>query len=158
MILRDRASIDRSPEEIWHFIEDPLLMKSWNLNITEIVPASLGQRAEGFKYRLRYALGGRPGNFEAEIMEYAKPHRFVFHIAGGSLRKGGYIQEIYELSESMGGTLLRQNIEVYASGMSIFPRLLVISRHRFARPAGQKSLLCLKKLVEAPSAPPPGTL
>jgi hypothetical protein len=156
MILRDRASIDCTTEEVWHFIENPLLMKSWNLNVTEIVPASLGERKEGFRYRTRYALGGRESNFEAELMEYLKPRRFVLHMAGGSLRKGGYIQEIYELSESRGGTLLRQNIEVYESGMSIFRRLLVIFLYRFARPAGKKSLLRLKKLAENSAASSPG--
>jgi hypothetical protein len=156
MILRDRASIGRTPEEVWHFIEDPLLMKSWNFRIAEIVPVTLGERKEGFRYRVRYALAGRESNFEAEIMEYQKPYRFVLHMAGGGLRKGGYIQEIYELSESNGGTLLRQKIEAYETGMNFLRRLMVIFLYHVARPAGKKQLLRLKKLAETPAAPSPG--
>jgi carbon monoxide dehydrogenase subunit G len=111
MILRDKTFIDRMPEEVWYFIEDPLRMRSWNLRIREIVPASIGERGEGFTYRARYEIGGKESNFEAEIMEYRRPFRFVLHLAGGSLRRGGYIQEIYELSESGGGTLLQHTVE-----------------------------------------------
>jgi carbon monoxide dehydrogenase subunit G len=160
MILRDKASIDRTPEEVWHFIEDPLLMRSWNVHIREIVPASRGERGEGFRYRVRYALGRRESNFEAMIMEYGKPFKFVLHMSGGNLQKRGYIQEIYELSESPEGTLLKQNIEVYGSGMNIFRRLLVIFSHRLARSAGKKCLFRLKKLAETGAYParPRGTL
>jgi carbon monoxide dehydrogenase subunit G len=155
MILRNRASIDRTPEEVWHFIEDPLLMRSWNLTIREIVPASLGERGEGFRYRVRYTLGRRKINFETKIMEHRKPFRFVLHLSGGDFGKRGYIQEIYELSENRGGTLLKRNIEVYESGLNIFRRLLVIFLHRFARPAGKKYLMHLKKLAETGTSPVP---
>jgi carbon monoxide dehydrogenase subunit G len=154
MILRDKTFIDRMPEEVWYFIEDPLRMRSWNLRIREIVPASIGERGEGFTYRARYEIGGKESNFEAEIMEYRRPFRFVLHLAGGSLRRGGYIQEIYELSESGGGTLLQHTVEAHGSGMGISPRLLVMSIHRLARPAGRKYLLSLKKLVETSPGDP----
>jgi carbon monoxide dehydrogenase subunit G len=154
MILRDRTYIDRMPEEVWRFIEDPLLIRSWNPGIREIIPASIGERGDGFRYRARYELGGRESNFEAEIVEYRRPDRFVLHLRGGSLRKGGYIQEIYELSESSGKTLLGQTIEAYGSGMHIFRRLWVTLLHRFARRAGRRGLTELKKLAEASPAGP----
>jgi hypothetical protein len=149
MILRDRSSIDLSPGEVWRFIEDPLLMKSWNLNIKEIVPASRGERGEGFRYRVRYKLGRGESSFDAVITEYREPVKFVLHITGGNFRKRGYIQEIYVLSENMGGTLLKQSIEIHESGMNIFRRLLVIFSHRFARSSEKRCLLRLKKLAES---------
>ncbi len=152
MILRDRIYIDRTPEAVWRFIEDPLQMRSWNLRIREIVPASIGKRGDGFRYRARYELFGKKRNLDAEIMDCRGPLRFVLLLRGGSLRKGGYIQEIYELSESNGGTLLMQTIEAYGAGMNIFRGLPAMLLLRFLRPGN--CLVSLKKIIEAAADSP----
>ncbi len=149
MTLLDKIQIGCAPGAVWQLIKDPLVMRSWNLRIREIVPTCLGEPRAGSRYRVRYELGGKVSNFEAEIMEFQEPLRLVLHLSGGGLPKGGYIQEVYELSVCDGGTFLKQNIEVYGSGMGIVRRLTILFIHRLARPAGRRYLLKLKDLVEA---------
>jgi len=149
MILRDKIQIDRSPEEVWRFLQNPALMKEWNRNMKAVVPVSWGEPAENYQYRVRYKLIGRESNFLAEFMEYQKPVRLLIHLTGGSLPVKGYIQEIYELSENTGGTLLRQRTEVHHSGMHIFSRFLAICIHSVGRLSRKKHLRALKELIES---------
>jgi Polyketide cyclase / dehydrase and lipid transport len=149
MTLRDKTHINRDPGVVWRYIKDPLVMRSWNHGIREIVPISLGEPRGGFRYRVRYEIGGKVGNFEAEIMEFQEPLRLALHISGCGFPKGGYIQEVYELSGSNGRTILTRNIEVYSTGMSVVRRLAILLSHRFVMKAGRKCLLKLKELAEA---------
>jgi hypothetical protein len=92
---------------------------------------------------------GRESNFLAEFMEYQKPVKLLIHLSGGNLPVKGYIQEIYELAENARGTtLLKQRIEVYTSGMHIFPGYMTIFIHFFSRFSRKKHLRLLKDFIE----------
>jgi hypothetical protein len=149
MILKDKIQIDRSLEEVWQYIQSPELMKEWNPRVRAFVPVSWGEPAEGYRYRVRYKMIGRESNFLAEFMEYQKPVKLVIHLSGGNLPVKGYIQEIYELAENTGGTLLKQRIEVYTSGIHIFSGCITIFIHFFSRFSRKKHLRLLKDFIEA---------
>ena len=148
MILKDKIQIDRSPEEVWQYIQSPALMKEWNPRIRAFVPVSWGEPAEGYRYRVRYKMIGRESNFLAEFMEYQRPVKLLIHLSGGNLPVKGYIQEIYELTENTRGTLLKQRIEVYNSGMHIFSGCMTIFIHFFSRFSRKKHLRLLKDFIE----------
>ena len=149
MILTDKIRINRSPEEIWQFIQSPALRKEWDRDIKAVVPVSWGAPAEGYRYRVRYKMNGRESNYLAEFMEYRKPVKLLIHLTGGNLPVKGYIQEIFELTKNTGGTLLRQRTEVHNSGMHIFSRCLMLFSHFFSRLSKKKQLRALKELIEA---------
>ncbi len=151
MILRDKIQMGRPPEEVWQYIQSPALMKEWNPGIKAFVPVSWGEPAEGYRYRVRYKMIGRESNFLAEFMEYQKPVRLLIHLSGGNLPVKGYIQEVYELDENTSGTLLKQRIEVYNSGMNIFSRCMTIFIHFFSRLSRKKHLRLLKDFIETNS-------
>jgi hypothetical protein len=148
MILKDKIQIDRSPEEVWQYIQSPAFLKEWNPRIRAFVPVSWGEPAEGYRYRVRYKMIGRESNFLAEFMEYQKPVKLLIHLSGGNLPVKGYIQEIYELTENTRGTLLKQRIEVHNSGMHIFSGCMTIFIHFFSRFSGKKHLRLLKDFIE----------
>ena len=149
MILKDKIQIERSPEEVWQYIQSPALMKEWNPRVKAFVPVSWGEPAEGYRYRVRYKMIGRESNFLAEFMEYQQPVRLLIHLSGGNLPVKGYIQEIYELAENTRGTLLKQQIEVYTSGMHIFSGCMTIFIHFFRRFSRKRNLRLLKEFIEA---------
>ena len=148
MILKDKIQIDRSPEEVWQYIQSPSFMKAWNPGIKAFVPVSWGEPAEGYRYRVRYKMIGRESNFLAEFMEYQRPAKLVIHLSGGSLPVKGYIQEVYELTENTRGTLLKQRIELYNSGVHIFSGCMTVFIHFFSRFSRKKHLRLLKDFIE----------
>ena len=149
MFLRDSIRINRPPENVWRYLEDPELMTLWNPKIKAVVPVSWGQRGRGHRYRIKYVMGGKEREVSAEIEEYQSPVKLVIRLTGGGLPPTGYAQEIYELSPEPGGTLLTQTIRVHNSGVNIFFRLLATFLQRFGKPTGKKYLAHLKELVEA---------
>ena len=151
MTLRDKVQINRPPERVWPFVEDPERMKLWNPKIQKITPISWGDRDIGFRYRITYIMGKKASEFLAEIVEYRKPERLVIRLTEGKLAWGGYVSEVYELSRTKDGTLLEQRIEILNSGINIFLRLLIVFVLRFGSPTGRKYLERLKELAEAPS-------
>ena len=148
MILKDKIQIDRTPEKVWQYIQSPVLMKEWNPRIKAFVPVSWGEPVDGYRYRVRYKMIGRESNFLAEFMEYQKPVKLLIHLSGGNLPVKGYIQEIYELVENTRGTLLKQRIEVYTSGMHIFSGYMTILIYFFSRFSRKKHLRLLKDFIE----------
>jgi hypothetical protein len=133
------------------FIEDPERMKSWNPKIRHISSISWGERAPGYRYRITYAMREKKSEFLAEIVEYRKPEKLVIRLTEGNLPRGSTINESYQLSPTVEGTLLEQRVEIHNSGINIFFRLLIAFIFRFGKPTGQKYLEKLKELVEAPS-------
>jgi len=148
MILRDKIQIDRSPGEVWRFIQSPALLKEWNQKIKAVVPISWGEPTGGHRFRMRYKVTGRESNFLAELMEYEEPVKLLIHLSGGWLPVRGYIQEEFELTEYDGGTLLRHKIELHNSGRNVFSRSLIFADHFFGRFSRKKPLKALKEVVE----------
>ena len=151
MILKDTVQIKSPPDTVWMFIEDPERMKSWNPKIQCISSISWGERAIGYRYRVTYVMKGKTSDFLAEIVEYRKPEKLVIRLTEGNLPRGSYVNEIYQLSATIEGTLLEQRVEIHNSGINIFLRLLIALISRFGKPTGEKYLEKLKELVEAPS-------
>ena len=149
MILKDKIQIDRSPEEVWQYIQSPALMKEWDPKIKAVVPVSWGAPAEGYRYRVRLKMNRREGNFLAEFLEYQEPAKLIVHLSGGNLPVKGYIQEIYELTENTRGTLLRHRLEVQNSGRHIFSNSLILFIHYAFRIFSRgRHLRALKEFVE----------
>ena len=122
-------------------------MESQKSRLLSLSHGASRQRVTGI--RVRYRMSGRESNFLAEFMEYQKPVKLLIHLSGGNLPVKGYIQEIYELTENTGGTLLKQRIEVHNSGKNIFSNCLILFIHySFGIFSRKKYLRALKELTE----------
>ena len=149
MILKDKIQIYRPPDVVWSYLRSPARMKEWDPKIKAVVPVSWGDPAEGYRYRVRFKMNSREGNFLAEFLEYQEPAKLIVHLSGGNLPVKGYIQEIYELTENSRGTLLRHRFEVHNSGGHIFSNCLILFIHNSFRIfSREKHLRALKELVE----------
>jgi uncharacterized protein YndB with AHSA1/START domain len=150
MILKDKIQIDRPPDVVWRHLRSPAQMKEWDPKIKAVVPVSWGEPAEGYRYRVRLRMNGREGNFLAEFLEFQQPARLRVHLSGGSLPVKGYFQEVFELTENAGGTLLRHSFEQHNSGRQLlFNCLILFIHYSFSRFSRKKHLRALKELVEA---------
>jgi len=148
MILKDKIQIDRPPDVVWGYLRSPARIKEWDPKIKALAPVSWGEPAEGYRYRVRFKMNGRETNFLAEFLEYQEPLKLLVHLSGGNLPAKGYIQEIYELTENMRGTLLRHRLEMHNS-RRIFSNCLTILRHySFGIFSRKKHLRALKELAE----------
>ncbi len=149
MILRDQIVIERSAQEVWPYVENPERMMSWNPKVKKVTRAHWdGRPGVGFRYGIMYEMSGKVGEMEAEVTTYEPPFRLVIRLTGGRLPEKAYVEEIYELSEDNGRTLLRQKIIMHHSGINIVFRLLIFFVSRFGRPTGKTYLETLKGLVE----------
>ena len=152
VILKESIEIPQSAERVWDVIENPETMKLWNPNVKGVVLANWGNRSKGFRYRITYALNGKPSELEAEIVEYHAPRRLVIKLTGGHLSKYAYVHEVYDLVPVEGGTRLKQTIEIHDSSIPLIFRILLWFIRRFGKPTGDSYLAGVKSLAEDKSA------
>ena len=147
MTLKDRVDIHRPPEQVWQVIENPETMKLWNPNVKDVMLHNWGARAQGFRYRITYALSGKPSELDAEILEYHPPVRLVIKLTGGRFSGNDYVYEIYELVPMDGGTRLDQTIEIHDSGIPLLFRILIWFVRHFGKPTRKSYLFGVKELA-----------
>ena len=149
MILRDKVEIKSPPERVWSYISNPGKVREWNQGIRAIVPISAGEWTAGSRWRVRFEFRGRESNYLAEALEFEKPMRLVVHLTGGDMPVNGYMQEIYELSPSEKGTMLRYNIALSGAGLNFLSSWAKFLSHHLFRPRSKRYLLKLKELAES---------
>jgi uncharacterized protein YndB with AHSA1/START domain len=147
VILSGKIELSVPPEEVWPFVSDPLLIVRWNERMEKIVPVTPGPWAANSRFRMRYEIGSGAGNFLGEILEYERPARLVIHLKGGFLPQG-YLQEIFDLGESKGGTLLKHEIAIYGNGRNLLSTVPLFVAHHLPRSHGRQCLRRLKELAE----------
>ncbi len=151
MFLRSKVEIGIPPDAVWPFISDPGALRKWNGGIRAIVPISTGAWAAGSRWRVRYQFQGRENNYLAEVLEFEKPARLVIHLTGGDMPVKGYMQEIYELSPSEKGTLLKCSISLFGAGLNFLSGWAAFLSHHIFRRRHKRYLLTLKGLAESES-------
>jgi len=147
MTIRDSIQIDRPPEKVWRFIENPELMKQWNPKVQRVT-AGEGTRGRGYVYAMTYVMSGKAMEFRGEYVTCEPPRLLAIRLTSAAMPPASFVEERYTLTDEGGSTLLEQRIEVHHSGMSIFWRLLAASIMRFGKPVGKRYLETLKEMVE----------
>jgi len=148
MVLTDKIDIAAPPERVWTLLCDQDRFREWNFGVRAIVPISSGRWAANSCFRMRYLFAGSEGNFLCEILEFEEPVKIVIHLKGGNLPLGGYIQEIYELSASTKGTLLKRSVAVHKSGKNFLAGALLFLLHYLSR-RRRTHLVKLRELAES---------
>jgi uncharacterized protein YndB with AHSA1/START domain len=148
--IHDSIRIDRPPDKVWEFVENPELMKQWNPKV-QWVTAGPQRRAQGFVYGITYVMSGKAQEFRGEYVSYEPPRSLVIRLTSASMAQGSFVEERYTLSDKDNSTLLEQRIVVKNSGTNILLRFLVAFIMRFGKPVGKRYLETLKELVERES-------
>ncbi len=76
MTIRDSILINRTPDKVWAFVENPELMKQWNPKV-QWVTAGAQNRGQGFVYAITYVMSGKAQEFRAEYVTCEPPHPLV---------------------------------------------------------------------------------
>ena len=149
MILTSETRINRSPEYVWPFIEDPERMKAWNPRIVDFEELGWGARGVGFRYNVRYRKGEGVLDAFVEIDSYRVQEEYAFRLSGGQLPAGGYARVIFELRGCNEGTHVKRTIDLTHARLPRVLRIVVGLAGRVGAPAGKEGLARLKKVVEA---------
>ena len=148
MVLRSAIQLSCTPEKAWDFVSDPAMIVRWNDRIRTIVPISSGPWAANSRFRMRYEIASAAGNYLCEILEHDRPVRMVIHLTGGDLPSRGYLQEVFEIGEAQGRTVVKHEVALYGAGRNPFSSVLLFLSHLLPRSRGKKCLRRLKELVE----------
>lgn len=149
MKLVDSVFINRPAGTVWSFLQNPENMPLWNPKVKRVSPASFAQPGQGYRYAITYQMHERAkaSEFLAEFVHYEPPSKLVIRLTGGVAPRDRIIEEIYELSERDGGTLLTQTIRIDNAGINIFFRFLIWLIQRWGKPAGLRYLETLRKCI-----------
>lgn len=150
MKFTDSVFINRPAATVWAFLEDPGNMPLWNPKVKRVSPSSFTTIQQGYRYAITYQMNerARASEFLAEFVHFEKPTRLVIRLTGRPDSQNRVIEEIYELSESDGGTFLRQTIHIDNAGINIFLRFLVWLIQRWGKPTGKRYLETLRDIIE----------
>lgn len=105
-------------------------------NVKNVVLHNWGAWAQGFPYRITYALSGKPSELDAEILEYHPPARLAIRLTRGRFSRTDYVYETYELIPMDGAT------------RPLLFRILIWFVRRFGKSTGKSYLAGVKALAE----------
>ncbi|MBA4373745.1 MAG: hypothetical protein C0402_12910 [Thermodesulfovibrio sp.] len=150
MKLEDSIFINRSAKTVWAFLEDPANMPLWNPKVKHVSPASFSVPRQGYRYAITYQMHekARATEFLAEYVHFEPYVKLVIRHTGSLAPQNRIIEEIYELSERDGGTLLSQTIRIENSGINIFFRFVIWIIQRWGKPVGKPYFETLRDLIE----------
>jgi len=150
MKITDTIFINAPAATVWAFLEHPANMPLWNPKVKRVSPAAFTAPGPGYRYAITYQMHerARATEFLAEFVCFAPWSKLVIRHSGGLGPREQIIEEIYELAEREGGTLLEQTIAIRNSGINIFVRLLIWFLQRCGKPTGKRYLETLRDLIE----------
>ncbi|MBK8025330.1 MAG: SRPBCC family protein [Chloroflexi bacterium] len=135
--------IDRSPSEVFTWLDDPQKARQWVPGLVDIQPITPGGSRAGAKARHVYRENGRTFETEEEMLIY-EPNR---HIKIRGRAAGFEMTAEYQLSPTGAGTLLRFESTLRFNNPVM--RLLTPLLTRGADQRTVQDLQRLKALVEA---------
>ncbi|MBI5741670.1 MAG: SRPBCC family protein [Nitrospirae bacterium] len=150
MKLTDQIHVNRPPSAVWAFLVDPANMPRWNPKVKRVSPSSFSSPGPGYRYAITYQMRerARASEFLAEFVRFEPSSKLVIRLTGGPDSHNRVIEEIYDLSERDGGTLLTQSIIIVNSGINIFFRFLIWLIQKWGKPTGKRYLETLRDIIE----------
>jgi len=145
MKLNTELVIDRSPEALWPWLDDPERMKQWMKGLIEVRATSPGPRGAGSTAIVVIREGRRDVEYEETFLEYRPGRRLKLRMLGGRLKTMA-IEVDYELHDLGGKTRLAYELACDLQG----PMLKLMSPlfGFFARMQLRRFFRRLKELAE----------
>ena len=149
MKLRTSIEIAAPPEAVWPLVADPEQMAAWHVRLVSVRRTASGAVRVGERFGTTYAMGGRQGNGEAEVVRCQPPVELTYRHFVKMGARTGYVDETFELNHGGGGTRLRQTLDFSHSGMPRVAQAFMWFLSRFGRAVEPGILEPLKKAAEA---------
>lgn len=161
MLIREDVITRATPQRAWELLSDPSLHTLWNPRIVDTNVWGSDAPGLGYKYRVTLELSGRRTEFDAEIVEFTSPTRFVARLEernkGDGKNLDRYVIESYDVMTRRAGTYVNHEVRIHHSGVNIFLRMLVWLIMKVGRPTEKTIMRRFAEIAEddglsAPSA------
>ena len=152
MRVREDVLTKVPPERAWELLADPELHSLWNPRITRTTLGSRGPIGKGFRYRVQYDMGKGATEFDAEILEFDPPRRFVARleerVKSTPESRKRWCEERYELQPAGAGAYVLHEVIVHHSGVPWPIRAIFWFVMRFGEPVGKTYMEAFAELAE----------
>jgi uncharacterized protein YndB with AHSA1/START domain len=139
MTFRGEIAIPASPAKVWAIVSDPSLMPLWNPKCVQCERLDAPVR-RGSRYQAIFSMAGPGQKTSCEVIECAPAGILKTRYTGKAFRKGGYVEEVFQLKPSSTGTLLTHAVDFTHAGLPWFVRLLMRVIHVLGHGVGRSSL------------------
>lgn len=143
--MKDHADIPVSPEALWPYVADPLLMARWNSKLVSIDRQKTGPVTCGERYDELRQMGGKERLFHVEVADVLPGQKVTYRQTMDG--QNGYALETFSLSHRRGGTRITQHVDLSHGRVSVVVRMLIAVLHTLGRPVEEKMLDRLRRVV-----------
>lgn len=155
MKLREHVRIRASPEAVWPYIANPVLMSAWNPKIVSTDRLSDEPLRLGETFTVIFKMSGKEREAKIEVVACQQPTSLTLRhrTADGP---EPYTDATYTLTLKGETTLVEECIDLSKQGIPWFFRALIWFIKTFGKPSGpgKPYLERLKDLVEGKAAAP----
>lgn len=149
MKLKERVTINATPDQVWPFVVDPVLQAAWNPKIISIDRPVDGPVQHGDSYNMVTKMSDKESNSEVEVIEVVDNERLVFMYRIEDNQLAQVVTETYELSTAQNGTSIKRVIDLGAAQIPLLIRPLIWLIMTFGKPQGEAQLNKLKRMIES---------
>lgn len=134
MRLKHVVEIEGRPQDVWPYLEEPEKMKSWLLELVDILPDGPETQGVGTRFKMRLRELGKVAEYQGEVRKYDPPRLLGHRLTGGSFKANEEMFGDYELSDLGGRTRLEYRVEKELEGWvlkALTPLILLLAKARF---------------------------
>jgi hypothetical protein len=153
MRIADKVEIDATSDRIWEYVGSPRMWPLFHVKAGECRLVSLAAETIGSVYDIEFRLGSRTSMTRCEIVDIRVGRLITVKSVlpeskrhGADELSGRITFEIEDLGRT---SRVREELEFASAGIPILLRPLVWLLLRFGQPAGETTLMRLKRIVEA---------
>jgi hypothetical protein len=156
--ITDKVEINATADRIWEYVGSPQMWPLFHVKAGECRPVGPGAETIGSVYDIEFRLDSRTAMTRCEIVDIRVGRLIsVKSVLPKSERRGG--RELsgritFEVEDLGRQSRVREELEFTSAGIPILLRPLVWLISRFGTPAGETTLMRLKRIVEGDAVPP----
>ncbi|MCX5661016.1 MAG: SRPBCC family protein [Planctomycetota bacterium] len=149
MKLREHVRIRASPEAVWPYIANPVLMSAWNPKIVSVDRMSEEPLRLGETYAMIFKMNGRDREGKVEVVACQEPAMLTLRHRAGP-KPDAYTDVTYTLTASRGQTAVEECVDMTHQGIPLVFRGLIWFIKTFGKQSepGKPYLERLKDVVE----------
>lgn len=136
MKMRETVLIHATPEAIWPYVANPVLMSAWNPKIVSVNRMSEEPVRLGEQYVAIYAMGGKEREARVEVVACEPAGMLTLRHRTADAPQG-HVDVTYILRAKGTGTQVEERIDMGSSGLPWIMRALMWFIQRFGTPAGE---------------------
>jgi uncharacterized protein YndB with AHSA1/START domain len=149
MRIVQRVEIDASPDEVWPYVADPVLVSIWNPKVVAVDRLREGPVETGEQFEMTYRMSRGDRRSTVEVLAAEAPCRLVIRHTPCERPERGCAVEHYVLEMRRGRTRLTQTLDLSRAGVPLWARPLIWLIMKLGKPKGTPCLELLRDAVES---------